>query len=268
MFKNKNHPFHMVTPSPWPFLTSISSLSLVFSIISYLHLNSYCFYFILALVNLLINMGFWWRDVIREATFQGAHSSFAQTGIKIGMILFIVSEIMFFFSLFWAFFHSSLAPTYQIGCVWPPEGIIAPNPFGIPLVNTYTLLLSGATITYTHYFMRLGLLEVIFEGFFFTILLALFFTGLQVYEYRNLSFTISDGIYGSVFYMITGFHGIHVIIGTIFIIVCFIRTIFRHFTKNQHLGFELAIWYWHFVDIIWIFVFIFIYWWGGLHYYV
>jgi cytochrome c oxidase subunit 3 len=228
---NLKHPFHIVTPSPWPFLLSIGALGTTVGAVMYLHsyINGGYILFLNLLFVLLI-MTLWWRDVIREATFQGKHTKIVQRGIKIGVILFILSEVMFFASFFWAFFHSSLSPTIEIGCIWPPYGIKTLNPWGIPLLNTYILLHSGITITCVHYAIISGNYNLMRDCFIMTIVLALMFTLLQVYEYVEAPFTIYDGIYGSTFYMSTGFHGLHVIIGTIFIFVCFIRGLKYHFS--------------------------------------
>jgi cytochrome c oxidase subunit 3 len=213
------------------------------------------FYVILILI-------FWWRDVIREATFEGMHTRRVQAGTRLGFVLFIVSEVMFFFGFFWAFFHSALAPSIAIGCLWPPMGITPFNPYSIPLVNTIFLLLSGATITYTHIYLIQGDSGKTLFGFCETLMYAVAFTLLQCDEYLTAPFAISDGIYGSVFYMITGLHGVHVIIGTLFIFVCFIRFLKSHFTRTHHLGLEFSIIYWHFVDGVWLFVYMSLYWWS------
>jgi len=259
----QRHPFHLVTPSPWPIFASLAALLLTLGAVMYMHnyfLGGYLLFF--AFLYLLGIVTLWWRDVIREATFEGKHTLRVQTGLKIGVALFIVSEVMFFFAFFWAFFHSSLAPAVEIGSVWPPAGIHPFDPWSIPALNTLILLLSGSTITYTHHAMINGKGSLVVEGFLFTILLALTFTVLQGYEYFNAPFNISDGIYGSTFFMATGFHGLHVLIGTIFISVCFSR--YTHFTREHHVGFEAAVWYWHFVDVVWLFLFVTIYWWGSL----
>jgi cytochrome c oxidase subunit 3 len=201
--------------------------------------------------------------MIREATYEGMHTVAVQTGLKLGFTLFIISEVMFFFGFFWAFFHSSLAPAIQIGSVWPPLGISPFNPLFVPFINTCVLLFSAFTITYAHHHLILGNEELALTGFCQTILLACSFTLLQYEEYRTAAFAISDGIYGSTFYSITGLHGFHVIIGTLFIFVCWIRYFLNHFTKTHHLGFLFSVWYWHFVDVVWLFVYIFIYWWGS-----
>ena len=186
-----------------------------------------------------------------------------QNGLRYGMILFIVSEIMFFAAFFWAFFHSSLAPTVEIGAIWPPKGIEVLNPWDIPFLNTVILLSSGASVTWAHHAILAGNRKQAITGLFLTVLLATIFTGFQAYEYLEAPFTISDGIYGSTFYMATGFHGFHVIIGTLFLSVCLIRLIKHHFTPGHHFGFEAAAWYWHFVDVVWLFLFVCIYYWGG-----
>jgi cytochrome c oxidase subunit 3 len=170
---------------------------------------------------------------------------------------------MLFFAFFWAFFHSSLNPTLEIGSVWPPIGIIPMDPWGIPLLNTIILLTSGAAVTWAHYSLLAGERNEVIYALGHTIALAVIFTLCQLYEYINAPFTISDGVYGSTFYMTTGLHGFHVLVGTIFLAVCLVRHYFYHFTKEQHVGFECAIWYWHFVDVVWIFLFLSIYWWGG-----
>jgi cytochrome c oxidase subunit 3 len=179
------------------------------------------------------------------------------------MILFIVSEVMFFFAFFWAFFHSSLAPTIEIGSVWPPLGIEVLNPWDIPLLNTLILLLSGVTVTWAHHSIVAGERKQAIISLTLTVSLGIIFTIFQALEYIEANFTISDSVYGSTFYMATGFHGFHVLIGTIFLSVCLLRLFYKHFTRQHHFGFEAAAWYWHFVDVVWLFLFITIYWWGG-----
>jgi cytochrome c oxidase subunit 3 len=254
----------MVTPSPWPILISIAALTTAIGATMYMH--SYrggLLTLFLGFFHVLLIMALWVRDVIREATFEGMHTRRVQAGLKLGFILFIVSEVMFFFGFFWAFFHSALSPSFAIGCVWPPYAITPFDPKGIPFVNTCVLLSSGATITYTHNGLLGGKPAKTFFGFCETLFYAVTFTGLQCEEYYFAPFAISDGIFGSVFYMITGLHGTHVIIGTIFIFVCFLRFLRCHFTREHHLGFEFSAWYWHFVDVVWLFVYIAIYCWGG-----
>ena len=215
------------------------------------------------LVSVLTCMFLWWRDIVRESTLEGAHTGIVQLGLRYGMLLFIVSEIMFFFAFFWAFFAAALAPVIEIGSIWPPKGIEVFNPIEIPLLNTLILLCSGATVTYAHHAITAGnKIEAVF-GLVLTVVLAILFTGLQAFEYVSAGFTISDGIYGSTFYMATGFHGFHVLIGTIFLTVCLIRLTLDHFTVQHHFGFEAAAFYWHFVDVVWLFLYVAVYFWGG-----
>ena len=228
----QKHPYHIVDPSPWPLVTSISALVTVVGAAMYMHsYQNGNFILLLGLIMLIASMSVWWRDVIREATYNGYHTKAVQIGLRYGMILFITTEIMFFAAFFWAFFHSSLSPSIEIGAIWPPLSINPFNPWEIPLLNTLILLLSGATVTWAHHEIIVGRKEPAKLALFFTILLAITFTGFQAYEYIEASFNISDGIYGSTFYMATGFHGFHVIIGTIFLIVCFFRLLKNHFTR-------------------------------------
>jgi len=263
LLRTQKHPFHIVDPSPWPLIAAFGAFYTLFGFSLYMHFyeNGFSLFF-WGLLILISTAAIWWRDVIREATFEGHHTSYVRKGLKLGMILFICSEVMLFFAFFWAFFHSSLNPTIEIGCVWPPKGIIAINPWHIPLLNTIVLVTSGAFITWSHYAILAGYRKDSIEALIYTVILAIFFTLLQYYEYCVAPFNISDSVYGSVFYMTTGLHGSHVLIGTLFLLVCLYRLIEQHFTRTHHVGFECAAWYWHFVDIVWIFVYFFIYWWG------
>jgi heme/copper-type cytochrome/quinol oxidase subunit 3 len=180
-----------------------------------------------------------------------------------GMLLFILSEVMFFFAFFWAFFHASINPSPFIGGVWPPAFLSVLDPWKVPLLNTLLLLSSGATVTWAHHSIVFGSKTNAFLALVSTVFLASIFTLLQVFEYITSFFSISDSVYGSTFFMATGFHGFHVFVGTIFLFVCLIRLYFNHFTREHHFGFEAAAWYWHFVDVVWLFLFITIYWWGS-----
>ena len=222
--------------------------------------------FLIGFFIILYVMYVWWRDVIREATFEEQHTFAVQRGLRLGMILFIVSEVMFFFAFFWAFFHSSLAPTFNIGGVWPPESITTVQTSGIPLTNTFFLLSSGATVTWAHHAIIVRAKKQALIGLLLTLILAILFTGLQGLEYFEAPFTISDSVFGSCFYMATGFHGFHVFIGTVSLFVSMMRIVFNHFTSSHHFGFESAAWYWHFVDVVWLFLFITVYWWGSVQY--
>ena len=253
MSQNIKHNFHLVDYSPWPIITAFSVFYMLTGAVLYMHSFVLGTYLLpLGFLFVIASMGVWWRDVIREATFEERHTKF------------IISEIMFFFGFFWAFFHAALAPTVELGSVWPPVGIYAFNPWGVPLFNTLILLLSGATITWVHHSILVSNRIEIFLGFIFTLVLAVAFTSLQVMEYLEASFNISDSVYGSTFYMATGFHGFHVIVGTIFIAVAFWREYHYQFSSELHFGFEASAWYWHFVDVVWLFLFITIYWWGSL----
>jgi len=217
----------------------------------------------LGFVSLIASMTFWFRDVISEGTYLGDHTSAVQRGITMGVGLFIVSEALFFLAIFWAFFHSALSPTVELGAQWPPMGITAINPFELPLLNTVILLSSGVTVTYSHHSLIQGNRSGTLYGLIATIILAIVFTFLQGIEYSVSSFTISDGAFGSCFFFGTGFHGLHVIIGTVFLAVAAFRILAYQLTDNHHLGFESAILYWHFVDVVWLFLFVSVYYWGS-----
>lgn len=262
--KLQGHPFHLVELSPWPILTSFSLLILTMSgVLTFHGYNNSGKILIIGIILVIISMIFWWRDVISESTYQGHHTLAVQKGITIGVFLFIISEIFFFLSIFWAFFHSSLAPSCELGSNWPPLGIEPLNPFELPLLNTIILLSSGGTVTYAHHSLINGNRKSALLGLIFTIILAIIFTLFQGLEYYQAPFTISDGIYGTCFYFGTGFHGLHVIIGTLFLSVALWRLFNYHITNHHHLGLESSILYWHFVDIVWLFLFISIYWWGS-----
>nr|UFZ13403.1 cytochrome c oxidase subunit III [Neohermes filicornis]UFZ13913.1 cytochrome c oxidase subunit III [Neohermes californicus] len=262
MSMHSNHPFHLVDYSPWPIIGAFGAFSTVSGLVMWFHHYNNSL-LILGNVIILLTMYQWWRDITREGTYQGHHTLIVTTGLRWGMILFIISEVFFFISFFWAFFHSSLSPSIELGAIWPPTGITPFNPLQIPLLNTAILLTSGVTVTWAHHSLMEGNYTQTIQGLFFTVILGLYFTMLQAYEYNEASFTIADAVYGSTFYMATGFHGLHVIIGTTFLLICLIRQIKSHFSSNHHFGFEAAAWYWHFVDVVWLFLYISIYWWGS-----
>jgi len=258
---NQRHIFHLVDPSPWPILSAFTMLLITFGGVLYMHgYLKGSFLYQCGFLILLCLMFTWWRDIIREATFEGNHTSKVQSSLKLGFILFIISEIMFFFSFFWAFFYFSLNPSIFIGSVWPPVFLTILSPWKIPLLNTIILLTSGATLTLSHHSILVGSKDLSIKSLIATIFLAFFFTFLQGMEYLNAPFSIYNTVYGSIFYLLTGFHGFHVFIGTIFLFICLIRLYYNHFTKEHHFGFEAAAWYWHFVDVVWLFVFISLYW--------
>jgi cytochrome c oxidase subunit 3 len=258
------HSYHLVDPSPWPLIAALGAFMLTSGLVLFMHKFVGGWQLLTTGFSIIIYMMYtWWRDIIREATFEDQHSIAVQKGLRLGMVLFIVSEIMFFFAFFWAFFHSSIAPVYNIGGVWPPKAISTINTFTIPLTNTFLLLTSGATVTWAHHALLARAKKHTLVALIFTLVLAVLFTCLQGFEYVNAPFNISDGVYGSCFYMATGFHGFHVFVGTIALFVSFIRIILNHFTNKHHFGFESAIWYWHFVDVVWLFLFINVYWWSN-----
>lgn len=258
------HPFHLVSPSPWPIYCSISLISLTTSGVSTMH-NFYNakLFLMFGLISLVYSMGLWFRDITAEGTYLGNHTSAVKKGLNLGVGLFIVSEALFFMAIFWTFFHSALSPTAEIGMFWPPIGIESINAFELPLLNTFILLSSGITVTYSHHSFIQGNRDGALYGLLLTIILAIIFTIFQGVEYSVSSFTISDGTFGSCFYFGTGFHGLHVIIGTAFLAVGFWRILAYHLTDNHHLGFESGILYWHFVDVVWLFLFVSIYYWGS-----
>ena len=255
-------PFHLVELSPWPLLGALGAFCLVTGLAGWFHgYGETALVAGLLLVILVIIQ--WWRDVIREATFQGFHTSIVSRGLRWGIVLFIASEVPFFFAFFWAFFHRSLAPTPEIGCTWPPTGITPINPFSIPLLNTGVLLASGVTVTFAHHALIEGDRRSALHGLTLTVTLGAYFTLLQAHEYYEAPFTIADRVYGTTFFVATGFHGLHVLIGSTFLFICLVRTFEHHFSTGHHFGFEAAAWYWHFVDVVWLFLYLCIYWWGS-----
>nr|DAC76914.1 TPA_asm: cytochrome c oxidase subunit III [Pseudomyrmex concolor] len=255
-----NQPFHLVTPSPWPLLTSLSLLNNVISMVAWF--NKINMLIMLSIPCTIMCTIQWWRDVTRESTYQGCHTKWVYEGLRMGMILFIMSEILFFVSFFWAYFHSSLSPSMDIGQLWPPSGIKPFNPYDIPLLNTIILVSSGVSITWTHHSIINKNLKESKNSLIITILLGIYFTIIQTIEYMESPFTVADSVYGSTFFLATGFHGTHVIMGTIFLITCIMRLKCKHFSNSHHFGFEASAWYWHFVDVVWLFLFLSIYWWS------
>lgn len=261
---NQRHGFHLVDPSPWPLIAAFSALMFTFGGVLYMHgYLGGVFLWRFGVAMILFMMFCWWRDIIREGTIEGQHTYAVQLGLRMGMLLFIVSEIMFFFAFFWAFFHSSISPAINLGSVWPPKGIEVLNAFGVPFLNTVILVSSGATVTWSHHAILAGNRNSALVSLILTIILAVIFTYCQYFEYVNSTFTIADSVYGSCFYMATGFHGFHVFVGTCFLSVCLYRLYINQYTKEHHYGFEAAAWYWHFVDVVWLFLFITVYWWGN-----
>ena len=265
-----DHPYHLVDPSPWPLIGALSGGVFAVGLVLFMH-DITAWILPIGVVMLIITMIGWWREVVDEATFQKVHTPVVQLGLRYGMLLFIASEVMFFAAFFWAYFDPALFPdeakqvarTEALGGVWPPEGTVTFNPFTLPFMNTLILLLSGCTVTWAHHALREGDRNGMLQGLGLTVILGLLFTALQIYEYTHAPFGFTDDVYTSAFFMATGFHGFHVIVGTLFLAVCWVRASKGHFTKDHHFGFEAAAWYWHFVDVVWLFLFVAIYWWGA-----
>jgi len=257
------HPYHIVDPSPWPFVSAFNAFFRVIGLSLYRHSYSLGLtLFTLGLFSVVYTAYLWWRDIVREATYEGHHTRRVQAGLRFGRVLFIVSEVRLFFAFFWAFFNSSFAPAPQIGAVWPPIGIEVINPWVLPLLNTLLLLTSGASLTWSHAALLGGYRREARTGLVLTLIFASLFTACQAYEYVHAPFTIADGVYGSTFYRLTGLHGRHVLVGTLFLGVALIRRRRHHYTVGSHIGYECAAWYWHFVDVVWIFLFLAVYTWG------
>lgn len=259
----KTHPFHMVDPSRWPFVGSCAAFILAVGGILYMHGASLLLTapgFVLVAYTFYV----WGRDIVREANNGVDHTEQVKHGLRMGMVLFITSEVMFFFAFFWAWFNSSV-PAISMAAhdVWPPAGIVPLETWDLPFLNTLILLTSGATCTYAHHALRHGDRGGLKTGLLMTVALGVLFTGLQAYEYQHATFAITDGIYGSAFYLATGFHGFHVIVGSILLLICYFRALKGDFTADAHVGFESAAWYWHFVDVVWLFLFCCVYWWGS-----
>lgn len=258
-------PFHLVEIRPWPLVGSLSIMSIPIGLILWLRQSDTQLLLLGLLLTTLVAF-LWWRDIVRESTFQGHHTTYVVSGLKLGVRLFILREVCFFFAFFWAYFHSSLAPCIEIGSTWPPMGIQTLPTFSVPLLNTSVLLLSGVSITWAHHAIEEGNYISSLQGLLVTVLLGLYFLFLQFGEYQETAFTIADSVYGSTFFIATGFHGLHVLVGATFLAVCLLRLFYFHFNKDHHVGFLAAAWYWHFVDVVWLFLYVRIYWWGSCKY--
>ncbi len=267
----QQHDYHLVDPSPLPIISSLCVFAIFAGGAMYMHeIAGGKWLLIAGLLATFKCMHVWWKEVIDEGIKGKHHTGVVQHGLRLGMALFLVSELMFFVAFFWAFFSSSIFPRLPLEDtwailqgIWPPEGITVFDAWDLPFINTLILLLSGTTVTWAHHALLAGNNRDVIRGLWATVILGALFTALQAVEYSHAGFGFTDGIYASTFYLATGFHGLHVIIGTIFLAVCLKRAHNGTLTKKGHLGFEFAAWYWHFVDVIWLFLFIFVYWWGG-----
>ncbi len=272
-----NHDYHLVNPSPWPLVASIFAFMSAVGLIMWMKgmsvggMKAGSFVFGAGMIGLLYTAAAWWRDIIHEAE-AGDHTRVVQISHRYGMILFIASEVMFFVAWFWAFFDASLFTNEAIqasrveftGGIWPPKGVEVLDPWHLPLLNTLLLLTSGTTVTWAHHALLNDDRDGLKKGLLLTIVLGALFTCVQVYEYAHAPFAFKGSIYGATFFMATGFHGFHVLVGTIFLLVCLFRAMAGHFKPNHHLGFEFAAWYWHFVDVVWLFLFSCIYVWASM----
>ena len=269
----KNHDYQILPPSIWPFLGAVSAFVMLTGAVAWMKGITILrapiegpWMFLIGFVAVLYVMFGWWADVIQEGE-EGEHTPVVRIGLQYGFILFIMSEVMFFAAWFWAFIKNAMypmGPDYPIkDGVWPPEGIVTFDPWHLPLINTLILLLSGVAVTWAHHaFVHDGDRKTTINGLIVAVILGLCFTALQAYEYSHAAFGMADTVYAGTFYMATGFHGAHVIIGTIFLFVCLIRFMKGQMTQQQHVGFEAAAWYWHFVDVVWLFLFVVVYIWG------
>jgi cytochrome c oxidase subunit 3 len=265
-----NHDYHLVDPSPWPFVGSVAAFVMAVGAVLWFHDILPVWLFLVGLAGVLYTMYAWWADVIKESR-SGDHTPVVQISHRYGMILFIASEVMFFVAWFWAYFEGffnfdaadHVARLAATGAQWPPTGVELFDPFHLPLFNTLVLLTSGTTITWAHHALLHNDRRGLVWGLALTVLLGVIFTFVQVLEYTQAGFSFSGNLYGATFFMATGFHGFHVFIGTVFLIVCLARANLGHFTPQKHLGFEFAAWYWHFVDVVWLFLFASVYVWGS-----
>ena len=268
IYVRKINDFYVPKNSPWPFFMALNLLGLTISTVAYLHYyKSGLFFMLLFFIGIITVASLWWWDLIIETQTYSLFTPLIQRNLKVGMIIFIVSEVFFFFSFFWAFFHSSLSPAIAIGCIWPPESFFylgkVVEPWYIAHTNTAFLLVSGLLVSWGHHSLKLKEMEDAFFGIFFCVFCAFFFIGWQFHEYYYENLLLSDGIYGSCFFMLTGFHGVHVMGGTLFLIVCLVRLRYKHFHDGRHVGLDCAVWYWHFVDVVWILLFVIVYIWGN-----
>ncbi|MGE4279834.1 MAG: cytochrome c oxidase subunit 3 [Magnetospirillum sp.] len=259
---HQDHPFHLLNPSPWPLMAAIGAFILAYGAVHWFHDRDSTLWMWVGLAAVAATAFLWWRDVVKEARHDHAHTHEVRHGLRMGMVLFIASEVMFFVAFFWAFFHGALMTNPSV-TQWPPEGIEPLHTWSLPFINTLILLTSGATVNWAHHGVREGKTNKVVLGLLASVALGGLFLSLQMVEYGEATFKFTEGVYPSVFYMATGFHGFHVFVGVCFLAVCAVRARKGHFTPDHHVGFEAAAWYWHFVDVVWLFLFVWVYWWGN-----
>lgn len=259
------HPCHLVTPSPWPFLSSLRGFMFTTRFLQWFY--GYIGGVTPAVIILILTVirFQWWQDVSREGSHEGIHPLLVHDGLKMGILLFIISEVMFFFSLFWTYLHNSFTPDIELGELWPPVGILTVEPIMDPLLSTIILLTSGISVTWSHHAIIEGDHHNMKTGLYLTLILGACFTYVQASEYLEAGITIADAAYGAAFFITTGFHGIHVLIGTLFLLISLSRIQKGILSLEHHFGYEAAIWYWHFVDVVWMFLYILVYWWGNAY---
>ncbi len=262
----KNHDYHILNPSIWPFVAAVSAFIMLFGAVIWMH-DSGPWMFLIGLVGVLYVMFAWWSEVVQESRI-GDHTPVVRIGLRYGFILFILSEVMFFAAWFWSVFKHAMYPMNEYeGSTYVPAEFYQVSAFELPLINTLVLLLSGCAVTWAHHaLVHGGKRKDVEHGLLIAVILGVLFTFLQGYEYRHL-LVDKDWVFGqdkffSNFFMATGFHGMHVIIGTIFLFICYLRARKGHFTAEKHIGFEAAAWYWHFVDVVWLFLFFVVYIWA------
>ena len=256
-------PFLAVQTSFWPLCVSLLLFSCIRNFVLYINLKLSLTYVLVPIVFLALCSFMWWKDFLRERIV-GYHTHKLEVSLRIGILLFILSEVFFFVSFFWAFYDASLSPTVELGLTWPPKRISPLSVYSVPLLNTVILLTRGITVTWAHHSIINNFFVKSVVSLAFTILLGVYFLFMQWVEYNEASFSFADGVYGSTFFLATGFHGIHVIVGTSFLFYVFILLLTSKLLFNHHFSFEAAAWYWHFVDVVWLILFVRIYYWGRL----
>ncbi|HTH17022.1 MAG TPA: cytochrome c oxidase subunit 3 [Magnetospirillum sp.] len=256
------HPYHLVNPSPWPLMGAVAAFVTAYGAVTYFHDRHNPWILLAGFVLVLATMALWWRDVIHEAQVEHVHTEVVRHGLRVGMVLFIASEVMFFAAFFWAFFNAAIGVNPSV-TEWPPHGIQPMHTWSIPFINTLILLSSGYAVHRAELGLKVGHRNMLKLGLAIGIVLGVTFLSLQIYEYGEAAFGFTQGVYPTVFYMATGFHGFHVFVGVCFLTVCLLRALRGDFTPQQHVGFNAAAWYWHFVDVVWLFLFTWVYWWGN-----
>jgi cytochrome c oxidase subunit 3 len=256
-------PFLAVQTSFWPLLVSLSLFSAISNVVLWINLKVTLSYVLFPVLIVVVTTFLWWKDVMRERLV-GYHTHKLEISLRVGMLLFILSEVFFFLSFFWAFYDAALSPTVELGLSWPPKGILPLSVYSVPLLNTVILLTRGITVTWAHHSIMNNFFNKSVVRLAVTVMLGAYFMYMQYLEYREARFALSDGVYGRTFFIATGFHGFHVTVGTLFLLYVWVALVRGQLLYNHHFSFEAAAWYWHFVDVVWLILFVSIYWWGRL----